>query len=959
MPSTKTMLDLKESGLLLAASLAILASLLAAPSAAAAGSVQVEVTVLGDGAPLNGATLTLLAGSTVIDATNESVGGKYELTADPGGYLLSVVPSADSVFGPTTVPVSVTAPGPTQITVALSSANPPPDPGEPTVFVSGRLTGGNGAVGTRLRVQFGSSERTYSVDTDRTDGGYSLLLPSGDYIVRIIDYDLTPSQDGWPSAVDLTYVIPVTIPSGVESQTLNLAVPFVAQQVVAKTSGGDPAVGVSITATGEDRSLTASIGDAPATWGLRDLRTTNSAGEATLWVLPGTYRMVGRRGTDFAADVVLEDVPLPDPDLQEFTFEPLVRPEITGRMVDRAGNGIGGGFSRAILRPVGGGFQMSDNLAADGTFRVPRPDSEGPFELLVFGPDRIQFGTPPYLDARSWTLEAGPFALIGNEDLGDIVVPGVSAQVCTVGRSTGDPVQAFVSADAVINDIPVGSAIGSLSFNQSFSLPVSFGGVISDCTRTVVPPGVEITFEVRPNGIGLEQGYIQRTTQIIARFDPDDPDRVEDIFIPVDNFADLDQNQAVDVEFLLVNTTGLPIAPLSLDFTPPTDPIFTRSTFTPDGAVVTRLVRQRHVVTSSGSLPADWASKRGNVRLTLALDETDLSRPGIDLGPIEFPYIPVDVTVRGVDGVPLSGALINTTVSRQFCVDGTGIVEQVCARSTYDALSNSIDRVRTNAFGRARIWLVPALYTVRISAPSGGTGYQGQDIPLSIQEGSQGVAVFANLVNSNIDPAPVPPLQISAGGPYTVAEGGSVGLTAIVVSGTADTVTWDLSGNEEFDVPGAQVSLNTSSGPAVVPIAVRACDADDICVFDITSVTVSNIAPTLATMVDRSAAGGDELVVSTTFTDPGAGDEHTGSVEVIGSATVVAMVLSPTTDGPGSVEATITAPACPTEADCEVPVTIRVSDGFASGTTNFVLTVAGTPGSEEPTDELFQDRFEP
>lgn len=153
MRSKKTKSNWRKSGLVLAALIALLAAFIVIPTALAAGSVNVEVTVLGDSSPINGATLTLLSGSTVVDATNDSVDGHYLLTADPGGYLLTVVPPAESAFGPTSVPVSVTAPGPTQITVALVNNSNPPPPDDPnTVRVSGHVRNAEGLPGDRLRV---------------------------------------------------------------------------------------------------------------------------------------------------------------------------------------------------------------------------------------------------------------------------------------------------------------------------------------------------------------------------------------------------------------------------------------------------------------------------------------------------------------------------------------------------------------------------------------------------------------------------------------------------------------------------------------------------------------------------------------------------------------------------------------------------------------------------------------
>lgn len=103
------------------------------------------------------------------------------------------------------------------------------------------------------------------------------------------------------------------------------------------------------------------------------------------------------------------------------------------------------------------------------------------------------------------------------------------------------------------------------------------------------------------------------------------------------------------------------------------------------------------------------------------------------------------------------------------------------------------------------------------------------------------VAVTVN----NVDPT------ANAGGPYTVAEGGSVTLngSATDPAGVDDPLTfeWDLDNNGSFETAGASPVFSAAGldGPSVHTVHLRVTDGDGGSHTVTTTVTVNNVAPTV------------------------------------------------------------------------------------------------------------------
>jgi hypothetical protein len=91
-----------------------------------------------------------------------------------------------------------------------------------------------------------------------------------------------------------------------------------------------------------------------------------------------------------------------------------------------------------------------------------------------------------------------------------------------------------------------------------------------------------------------------------------------------------------------------------------------------------------------------------------------------------------------------------------------------------------------------------------------------------------------------LNPVNQPPTA-DAGGPYSVAEGGSVTLNATGVDpeGTAVTFDWDLDNDGTFETPGQSVAFAPSAAaPAVLTVKVKVTDAFGNFSVDDTTVSV-------------------------------------------------------------------------------------------------------------------------
>jgi hypothetical protein len=117
----------------------------------------------------------------------------------------------------------------------------------------------------------------------------------------------------------------------------------------------------------------------------------------------------------------------------------------------------------------------------------------------------------------------------------------------------------------------------------------------------------------------------------------------------------------------------------------------------------------------------------------------------------------------------------------------------------------------------------------------------------------------------------------NAGGPYTVAEGGSVALNG---SGTGSGLTyaWDLDGDGTFETSGATPTFSAAvlDGPLTRTVSLRVSDGElsDVAT---TTVTVTNVAPTATFNAPASSFAGFPFTIGLSSpSDPSSADTSAG-----------------------------------------------------------------------------------
>jgi hypothetical protein len=129
------------------------------------------------------------------------------------------------------------------------------------------------------------------------------------------------------------------------------------------------------------------------------------------------------------------------------------------------------------------------------------------------------------------------------------------------------------------------------------------------------------------------------------------------------------------------------------------------------------------------------------------------------------------------------------------------------------------------------------------------------------------------LIGVGLAPAPT----ASAGGPYSVPEGGSATLAG---SGTGQGLTyaWDLDNDGTFETAGqtATFSAATIDGPATRQVGFRVSDGELSAVSSAT-VQVTNVAPTATFTATPSVFAGSSIALALTGpNDPSAADRAAG-----------------------------------------------------------------------------------
>ncbi len=122
-----------------------------------------------------------------------------------------------------------------------------------------------------------------------------------------------------------------------------------------------------------------------------------------------------------------------------------------------------------------------------------------------------------------------------------------------------------------------------------------------------------------------------------------------------------------------------------------------------------------------------------------------------------------------------------------------------------------------------------------------------------------------------------------AGGPYAGDEGSPIAFDASDSSdrdGTIVAYEWDLDGDGAFDDATGVTASFAFDDDGSYAIAVRVTDGSGEQDTDSAEVTVSNLPPAVDAGPDQTLTEGDATTLTaTTFTDPGAGDTHTATID--------------------------------------------------------------------------------
>jgi PKD repeat protein len=124
------------------------------------------------------------------------------------------------------------------------------------------------------------------------------------------------------------------------------------------------------------------------------------------------------------------------------------------------------------------------------------------------------------------------------------------------------------------------------------------------------------------------------------------------------------------------------------------------------------------------------------------------------------------------------------------------------------------------------------------------------------------------------------PPTASAGGPYSGDEGSIITLTGSATDPEDGTLKykWDLDNDDVFETAGQSVTFNCVNDGSY-PVSLQVTDEYGLFDIDLTTVTVSNVPPTIGTITIVPTTAvikvGDTITASAPFTDPGKSDTHT------------------------------------------------------------------------------------
>jgi hypothetical protein len=887
------------------------------PVSAAETDLDVSITVTAGGAPLSGAMVVLAADGSAVLAS-ESAEGVYTAAVPEGTYRLSIDPPSGSPYEPYEDPAfDVSGPTVTTIALFLPVVDPDPDPDDPDLgTVRGSVRNGLGDARAGLRVALTKNGVTVAAVTD-TNGDYALDVPPGEWVVEVRTLSTTRAAAGWPTFFNVTYRDPVTVTGGAEV-TRDVVISFVEQPVRVLLPDGEPAGGFDVIVR-----ISPTLSQIPsdsefASLFSQDTVPTNPDGEARPVAFPTS---LGRDGfirangagqylnVQVTSDVVTGSLPTTEPVLLQFAEARTLKGVIRDQFGPLRGN--------VWVSSQDGTRVPSIDTGTSGTFEVLFPSAPGPYVL-----NAQAFGTSP----RAWSFVTAP---LDDElsDLGDVVVPRTDVRLCVVDEVTDAPVDASVRLSfsrTVLSAVSIGA--DDLTADFTFDLAQVATSSSTRCSTRRLPAGAEVGMTLLPD---TYSAYYTTPTAVDTRLG------AEEVSLRLGRFDQLPDSVAVDVDLRLVNGLGIGLGELPALLGAQA---YTRLDVTRlDGGLTTRLVRNEYELRNSPGRPQPYptaagftsaiggSSPDGRYSIRLALEKIPAAISSYDLGSMVLPFVPVDVSVRGTSSEPLVGTILETP-RVESCAGVDGVVIQVCASSAYSASMGLRIPGVTNVFGRERLWLVPGVHqltvtpaaTAALTAAATGTNYQAQTLTVTVAEDSQGQSVFVVLQDPSgtVDPDPSP--QVNVGGPYVVAEGNTVELAATVLAGSPNQWAWDLDDDGTFETTGQSVTFDATGlvAPSTAGVRVRACDAQDRCAEDATSITIIEADPVEPDPVEPDPEEPDLVEPDPVEPDPVEPDPEEPDL-------VEPDPVEPDPEEPGPVEPVVTEPVVVDESRPSEPLLLE------------------------------------
>ncbi len=195
------------------------------------------------------------------------------------------------------------------------------------------------------------------------------------------------------------------------------------------------------------------------------------------------------------------------------------------------------------------------------------------------------------------------------------------------------------------------------------------------------------------------------------------------------------------------------------------------------------------------------------------------------------------------------------------------------------------------------------------------------------------------------------PPTVDAGGPYAVAEGGSVLVSASGSDPEAGSLSyaWDLDNNGSFETPGQIATFSAAGldGPNSYTITVQATDDVGQSAAASATVAVNNVAPTVSTptVSPEPSVQGSSATASATFSDPGPDAPFTCTINYgDGSGDLSGAVAGSACTGPSHSYSTVGA--------YTVTVSVTDKDGSTGSNSTTHAVVFDFSGFFQPVDNL-------